>query len=122
MASSRPCPAISVKCPRSLLRRSAKLATRCDLKPSLQQQLVKLDLVPSTWHGMRLLAVDGSQCHLPLEDVQAQFYGARLEGQQPVARLSSLYDVLNKQILDAPRCQTSCVCRSNVERPAGSWL
>ena len=71
------------------------------LNQALQQQLVKLDLVPSTWHGMRLLAVDGSQCHLPLEDVQAQFYGARLEGQQPVARLSSLYDVLNKQILDA---------------------
>jgi hypothetical protein len=66
------------------------------LNQALQKQLEQFDLHP-TWHGLRLLAIDGSDCHLPLEEAQARFFGTHQA--LPVARLSTLYDVLSAQTL-----------------------
>ena len=57
---------------------------------------------PRLWHGLRLLAVDGSTARLPnTEDVIATF-GAPPEGASvPLARFSRLYDVLNHLVIEA---------------------
>lgn len=52
-----------------------------------------------TWHGFRLLAIDGSTAQLlATADIIAHF---GLWGQQPLARVSQLFDVLNKVTVDA---------------------
>jgi len=54
------------------------------------------------WHGMRVLAVDGSTARLPdTEDVQETFGPAPEGSAVPIARLSRLYDVLNRLVIDA---------------------
>jgi hypothetical protein len=61
------------------------------------EQRVKL------WRGRRLLAVDGSRLELPQSDSLLARYGVCFNQhgiQQPVARMSLLYDVLNKMIVD----------------------
>jgi hypothetical protein len=50
------------------------------------------------WQGLRLLAVDGSSMHLPLEDSLARHFGTR--NGLPVARVSVLQDLLSDQTLD----------------------
>jgi hypothetical protein len=57
---------------------------------------------PRLWHGLRLLAVDGSTARLPkTADVVATF-GAPPEGASvPLARFSRLYDVLNDLAIEA---------------------
>ena len=57
---------------------------------------------PRLWHGLRLLAVDGSTARLPnTADVIATF-GAPPEGASvPLARFSRLYDVLNDLVIEA---------------------
>jgi len=57
---------------------------------------------PRLWHGLRLLAVDGSTARLPnTADVIATF-GAAPEGASvPLARFSRLYDVLNDLVIEA---------------------
>jgi hypothetical protein len=56
------------------------------------------------WHGLRLLAIDGSTAVLPRsEEVQAWF-GVGNAAQDPpcvLGRISALYDVLNRLIVDA---------------------
>jgi hypothetical protein len=77
---------------------------RHKLKPSalealnevLQGQLDALGL-RQTWRGLRLLAIDGSTVHLPLEPSLAEQFG-RHSG-HPVARLSLLYDLCDQQTL-----------------------
>ncbi len=66
------------------------------LNQTLQQQLDSLGL-RQTWRGLRVLAVDGSTVHLPLESVMTRFFGCHSEF--PVARLSMLYDVADGQTL-----------------------
>ena len=85
----------------SKARNKVKPSAFVALNQSLQQWLNDAGLTSKTWHGFRLLSVDGSMCHLPLEDCQIRYFGAREDNTQPVARLSTLYDVLNHQILDA---------------------
>jgi hypothetical protein len=52
-----------------------------------------------TWHGFRLLAVDGSTAQLPATpDIVAHF---GLWGDVSLARVSQMYDVLNKVTVDA---------------------
>lgn len=52
-----------------------------------------------SWHGFRLLAIDGSMIRLPNVDEIKQHFGERSGGQGipcPMARMSQLYDSLNK--------------------------
>jgi hypothetical protein len=52
-----------------------------------------------TWYGFRLLAVDGSTAQLPeTSDIVAHF---GLWGTAPLARVSQMFDVLNKVTVDA---------------------
>jgi Transposase DDE domain len=66
------------------------------LNQTLQQQLDSLGL-RQTWRGLRVLAVDGSSVHLPLEPAMMTFFGSHCE--LPVARLSVLHDVADGQTL-----------------------
>jgi hypothetical protein len=65
---------------------------------------------PRTWFGLRLLAIDGSTTRLPMEPAIAQHFGVwngRQGEPSPVARVSQLFDVLNKITVDAiikPKC------------------
>ncbi|MCP3876664.1 MAG: IS4 family transposase [Desulfobacteraceae bacterium] len=59
---------------------------------------------PRTWFGFRLLAIDGSTTRLPLTEAISQHFGVwngRQGAPSPVARISQLYDVLNKLTIDA---------------------
>jgi hypothetical protein len=66
------------------------------LNQALQQQIDSLGL-RQTWRGLRVLAVDGSSVHLPLEPAMGRFFG--LHGEQPTVRLSALHDVMDGQTL-----------------------
>ncbi|MCB0490695.1 MAG: IS4 family transposase [Cyclobacteriaceae bacterium] len=57
---------------------------------------------PRLWHGLRLLAFDGSTLQLPsIDDLIDHFGGCPDENHSPLARVSQLYDVLNHITLDA---------------------
>ena len=62
----------------------------------LHAQMEELGL-HKTWQGLRLLAVDGSGMHLPLEDSLARHFGTH--NGLPVARVSVLQDLLSEQAL-----------------------
>lgn len=66
------------------------------LNQVLQQQIDSLGL-RQTWRGLRILAVDGSTVHLPLEPAMTRFFGRHCG--LPVARLSMLYDIADGQTL-----------------------
>jgi len=51
------------------------------------------------WHGMRLLAVDGSTARLPDTDPIRATFGGPGDSRVPMARFSRLYDVLNEQVV-----------------------
>lgn len=62
------------------------------------------DFRPLTWHGFRLLAIDGSTTRLPLTEAIAEHFGVwnvRQGAPSPMARVSQLFDVLNKITIDA---------------------
>lgn len=59
---------------------------------------------PKLWFGFRLLAIDGSTAKLPITDVVARHFGVwkvRQGASSPMARVSQLFDVLNKLTIDA---------------------
>ncbi|MGI9569842.1 MAG: IS4 family transposase [Desulfobulbia bacterium] len=59
---------------------------------------------PRLWFGFRLLAIDGSTTKLPMTDDVAQHFGVwnvRQGAPSPMARISQLFDVLNKMTVDA---------------------
>lgn len=61
-------------------------------------------LSPRTWFGFRLLAIDGSTTRLPIyRDIIEHFgtWKGRQGAPSPMARLSQLFDVLNKVTIDA---------------------
>lgn len=66
------------------------------LNRALQDQMAELGL-HATWQGLRLLAVDGSSMHLPLEEALARHFGTH--NGLPVARVSVLMDLLSEQTL-----------------------
>ena len=80
----------------SKARRKLKPSALVALNDVLQNQLDELGL-RSTWCGLRLLGVDGSGVHLPLEQPLENFFGSHSE--LPVARLSMLYDLCDQQTL-----------------------
>ncbi len=66
---------------------------------------------PRTWFGFRLLAIDGSLTRLPQTEAIAEHFGVwngRQGAPSPMARISQLFDVLNKITIDAiisPKCE-----------------
>jgi hypothetical protein len=59
---------------------------------------------PERWHGFRLLAIDGSMANLPNTAGLRDHFGVwrpAAGGECPKARLSQLFDVLNKVTIDA---------------------
>jgi hypothetical protein len=59
---------------------------------------------PRTWLGFRLLAIDGSTTRLPTTDAIAQHFGVwnvRQGAPSPMARVSQMFDVLNRVTVDA---------------------
>ena len=59
---------------------------------------------PRTWFGFRLLAIDGSTTRLPMTEAIADHFGVwngRQGAPSPMARVSQLFDVLNKITVDA---------------------
>ncbi len=59
---------------------------------------------PITWHGFRLLAIDGSLTRLPQIKAIAEYFGVwhvRQGLPSAMARVSQLFDVLNKITIDA---------------------
>lgn len=80
----------------SKARNKLKPEVFADLNQHLQQQIDSLGL-RQTWRGLRILAVDGSTVHLPLEQAVTRFFGSHCEF--PVARFSTLYDVADGQTL-----------------------
>ena len=63
------------------------------------------DHFPSkTWHGFRLLAIDGTTLRLPNTPEMAEHFGTQPDTTsacRPMARVSQLYDVLNRITLHA---------------------
>lgn len=61
-------------------------------------------LQPQTWHGLRLVAVDGSTVQVPNTPENLAHFGAwqpAKGGPCPMARISQMFDVLNNVTLDA---------------------
>jgi hypothetical protein len=59
---------------------------------------------PRTWYGFRMLAIDGSTTRLPMTEAIAQHFGVwngRQGAPSPMARVSQLFDALNKITVDA---------------------
>jgi len=62
------------------------------------------DFQPITWHGLNLLAIDGSTVRLPRIKKIAEHFGVwhSKEGTEcPIARASQMFDVLNNLSIDA---------------------
>lgn len=67
-------------------------------------QLFEKHFSPRKWFGFRLLAIDSSTTRLPMTEEIIQHFGVwhSRQGQpSPVARLSQIFDVLNKITIDA---------------------
>jgi hypothetical protein len=66
---------------------------------------------PLTWHGFRLLAIDGSTTRLPHAKAIADHFGVwkvRQGKPSPMARVSQLFDTLNKITVHALICPKAC--------------
>jgi len=72
----------------------------------MNNQLIKefyTDNEIKTFHGFRLLSIDGSQTQLPSSEELIDYYGVtrNQNGGIPMAQASTLFDVLNKITVDA---------------------
>lgn len=70
----------------------------------LQVNYFYAHLVPETWHGFRLLAVDGSMSELPNRPDLCTHFGVwhpASGGTCPKARVSQMFDPLNRVTVDA---------------------
>ena len=80
----------------------ARLKLKAEAFVELQQVQVACfyaEYAPATWHGLRLLAVDGSTGQLPATPAIVTHFG--LHGTVPLARISQMFDTLNKVTIDA---------------------
>ena len=92
----------------SNITKSAFCQQRLKLKPGafidLNNSLVEdfyTDNDIETWRGFRLLSVDGSTLELPPSDEIIQEFGVNTESNNiPIAKISTLFDLLNEMILD----------------------
>jgi Transposase DDE domain len=85
----------------------ARLKLKFEAFIELNQHLINYfdrHFKPRTWFGFRLLAIDGSTTRLPIIEDIAQHFGVwncRKGAPSPMARISQLFDVLNKITVDA---------------------
>ena len=85
----------------------ARMKMKYEAFIELNQQLVAFFFQafnPLTWHGFNLLAVDGSTMRLPhLEEIIAHFgvWKSAKGAPCPMARVSQMFNVLNKITIDA---------------------
>ena len=59
---------------------------------------------PKTWHGLSLVGIDGSTVVVPKNHAVAEHFGvwnANSDNPCPMARISQMFDVLNKVTIDA---------------------
>lgn len=97
--------------PKRLVSKVALAKARMKLKfeafVELNQHLVNYfekNFNPITWNSFRLLAIDGSTTRLPHIEAVAEHFGVwrvRQGNPSPMARVSQLFDVLNKTTVDA---------------------
>ena len=97
--------------PRRVVSKAALTKARMKLKfeafTELDKHLVDYfenHFTPRTWLGFRLLAIDGSTTRLPIIEAISDHFGVwkvRQGAASPVARVSQLYDVLNRITIDA---------------------
>lgn len=84
-------------------RKKLKYGTFIDLNHHLNAQF-HLFLQPKKWFGHNLYAIDGSTVQVPKEQEIADHFGTwkpKVGNPCPVARISQVFDVLNKVTLDA---------------------
>jgi len=93
--SPLPCAVVSPQA-FSKARRKLKPAAFNALNEQLQHFIDQSGL-RQNWCGLRLLAVDGSTLHLPLESELSAFFGTHQN--LPGGRASTLYDVTDGQVL-----------------------
>ncbi len=80
----------------------ARLKLKAEACVELQQVQVDYfytQYAPATWHGFRLVAVDGSTAQLPVTPDIVTHFG--LWGTRPLARISQMFDTLNQVTIDA---------------------
>ena len=71
--------------------------------PSLFDLFVRLTDSPKLYKGLRLLAADGSDIHIPTNSTHAESYFSGANGQDPynLLHLDAMYDLLQHTYLDA---------------------
>jgi hypothetical protein len=94
-----------------VVTKSAFSQARQKLKHSAFRELNQVQVAhlyahftPMRWHGLRLLAIDGSMSSVPHTPAVAAHFGVwhpHAGGECPKARLSQLFDVLNQVTVDA---------------------
>ncbi|MCP4757237.1 MAG: IS4 family transposase [Proteobacteria bacterium] len=87
----------------SKARKKLKYGAFVDLNLHLNA-LFHLSFNPRTWHGFNLLALDGSTVQVPKTQEVADHFGTwkpNVGDPCPMARVSQMFDVLNKITLDA---------------------
>lgn len=117
------------------ISKAAFTKARRHLKPTafieLNQQLltrIEAETPLSTWHGLRLLAVDGSKIHVPSTPEVLQHFGGQVNayGVQPMALLSQCYDVLNQLSLDVDiqpyKTSERAIAHTHLQKITGSSL
>jgi len=94
-----------------VVTKSAFSQARCKLQYEAFVELNRVQVAyfyevgePHRWNGLRLLAIDGSMSDLPNNDAISEHFGVwhpQSGGTCAKARLSQLFDVLNKVTIDA---------------------
>lgn len=89
--------------PAALVQRRSKLNSGVfDVLFRSFVQAIEAVQVPRTFHGMRLLAVDGSDIHIPTDLSNEMTLCVSKEGQTPhnMMRLNAMYDLLQRTYID----------------------
>lgn len=87
----------------TLARKKLKYGAFVELNRHLLQKADEF-LCFKRWHGFRLLAIDGTTCRLPSIDKISEHFGTwkvRQGAPSPAARVSEIFDVLNKVTIGA---------------------
>lgn len=100
-----------LECAQRIVSKSALTKARAKLDyhafVELNQHLTEFfyrNFLTETWNGFNLMAIDGSTLALPRTEEIGKHFGEWNSGKEtscPVARISQMYDVLNKVTVDA---------------------
>jgi|APSaa5957512622_1039677.scaffolds.fasta_scaffold37110_2 hypothetical protein len=94
------------------ISKSAFCQSRLNLKPEAFKQLnqtildefYKNSISYKTWNNFRILSIDGSTTQLPISSKIISHFGVaknHTPNEIPIARISTLFDVLNNKIVDS---------------------